>query len=1181
MDLEKKIEYVRQAIVSQFTNRTTVEGNRQGRDFGIQLHTKVDENSLWLNFTKDGETHSIDIPLPFEENGILFIERNCVRRALCNYYIEEEQNELDFMGVVYRIICGDPTGIVSSFLIKKVSFVQQIIYSFDNNSTANVVYNIGRAINEVLNKMPLHNTDMNSWMMNHRLIIIDPDFEVLSNPRDRLEYQVEKARKYFSKGWTSIGLSDGTLSDYNYILKEDLRKYVPFGLNYHNPQRNLYSTLGMKGDETPLVRSESMQRLMDQGITRTGWNLNTAFVDVPLVWEDQILVDNRHRDKKVSFETRYQCFGKPSIRKGMKVKTGQVISVEPGWKFKYFDHKVDEAVVTEVKESLINVGGQATQVYNVKITGYRKLKEGMKITNNAANKGVIRFANLGHAKNPATGEWEPLDVMVSGRAVEKRRNFGQILEAICNNLTDCEGCVLPDDVVVNDTEGYLKAKGFNEDGTWECETCFGKLKAVTGKVFWGITHDVEDMLWEKKDVTRVNGRDLRTAGLKFSTVEMRALSTRFGKDNPLINEIMSYSQGGEDLHELIRILKSAREERPEDVPTVDVKNINPVDQSKGSIVDEKYLIGTVADENILTKGFMLKLPVDYMIVTRKEEFIGRDKGPIIVEGVPSEIAPELVHEVDKKYVFDSVYVPYAPLRRSWRHDTGKYGLSEVSALINNIVVIAHRHFDEPGVGIHIEMLRRAIHAYLSRVSQKMGSKRGEVSTHGMAVRYPFSAKAVATLSDSLPKNTIEIHRSMADLLEVDTGDVVLVERFPCLGFMSVRPQKIQVTENEDCRYVIRVSKNCLTSMSLDFDGDVLYCASFHTPESKEALRKEWTNPNKSCYDAIKELNKKAGVPHFKEFNLQDYKVHEFEPLTEDSHAEIVKSNTGVKSHTGPVIALAYNIMRIIENSSVRNDQKTNCAIELFLDRVGNSVFKQKHGVKSLHDIVVDAICTCDVDTLVSEGFRRGTSTIVCNVIREKAKKLGITNLVAHHERVKEKGGSNIINLIVRRENKIYFASRAQLDACSLLKHLEAPAVDVPSKMFKWSLSRKSDKIKTPLDEKFEETLARNIKISSIRGAAESLMSAIDSVFGITKESENSLAPAATAPVSCNKPFHGRSRYCKPTQNSRVLEGRKSRNNTKPKAEGTDPKVRSRYCKATMNSTILEGRRKRRICNVSK
>jgi hypothetical protein len=276
-------------------------------------------------------------------------------------------------------------------------------------------------------------------------------------------------------------------------------------------------------------------------------------------------------------------------------------------------------------------------------------------------------------------------------------------------------------------------------------------------------------------------------------------------------------------------------------------------------------------------------------------------------------------------------------------------------------------------------------------------------------------------------------------------------------------------------------------MSLDFDGDVLFVASFHTPEAKEVLLKEWTNPNKSCYDAIQELNKKAGKPHTREMTLQEYNITKFAPWTKETHAAMVANATGVKSHTGPVIALAYNIMRIIENSDVKSDQKTNCAIELFLDKVGNSVFKQKHGVKSLHDIVIDAICTCDIETLVAEGFKRGTSTIICDVIRKKAARHGILDLVGYHEKIKINGGSNIINLIVRRENMVYFASRALLEGCELLRHLEQPAVDVPSRMLQWTLSCKADLMKTPLESFLEKRGVEIIKSQNIREAAKDLI----------------------------------------------------------------------------------------------
>ena len=116
-------------------------------------------------------------------------------------------------------------------------------------------------------------------------------------------------------------------------------------------------------------------------------------------------------------------------------------------------------------------------------------------------------------------------------------------------------------------------------------------------------------------------------------------------------------------------------------------------------------------------------------------------------------------------------------------------------------------------------------------------------------------------------------------------------------------------------------------------------------------------------------------------------------------AEVVAKATGVKSHTGPVVALAYNIMRIMENSDIKENQKVNVAIEVFLDKVANSVFKQKHGVKSLHEVVTDAICTADVETLVAEGFNRSTSVMVCDLIIKKAKEVGIKDLVWFHSTI--------------------------------------------------------------------------------------------------------------------------------------------------------------------------------------
>lgn len=1091
-----KLDMLVKDVITQFNSRIIYENKKHGTPVDASITTKVENSVLWFIIRNKDVNHNITVPLPQTKDNIVLIEQNEVKRAIHKFYLAQSSSTLEYIDVIQRIFTGSASGLVSEALLKKGSYLQQMAYAFNNNTLSVVIYRLQKCIDEVVNQMPLHETNMNSWMMNRRLLIVDPDFTALSSPVARHQYQVQKARKYFARGWTSIGLSDGSLADKNYILTTDLRYLSPFGMSHHNPQRNLYSTLGMKGDEMPLVRTQSMQVLADQGISRGGWNLFTLFADIPDVWEDQIMVDISHADKGITYEKRYQCFGGILVNEGQKIKRGQRLSISPDGQYTIFNLRTDGAFIDRISETVVSVGGRPHRAFNVIVKYVRKFKDGVKITNLAANKGVIRMKDLGYATDPRTGEQKKIDVIVSSRAVQKRKNYSQVLEALLNNLNGGKVSVIPDyyvaDMDVVTTK--LKEQGFPEDGAWQCETYAGSIKGVCGPVFWGVTKDVEDMIWDKNDTLRVNNRGIRTAGLKFSTVEFRALNTRFGKNNALIDEIFSYSQGFEDIHELITVLRSKKGIVPNDVNihTIDLSLIREVDQTAGTILPVSATVNTLADDSYLSNGFIMNLPITYQVQVDAED-------KVIFEGAPGAIPNNVKDTPANVYTFNKIYVPKINLRRCWRHGTGDYGLSDLSTLINNIVVIGKRHLAEPDVIIHIIMLYKAVAIYYRRIAAMMGSKRGELSIYGMSVRYPHSAKAVATLSNGLPKNTIEIHTDMAKQLEVKSGDVVLVERFPCLGFMSLRPQKIKVTEDPQCKYTIRVSGNNLGSMSLDFDGDVIFLASFHTPKAKELLLKEWTNPNKSCYGIIQALNKKMGSPHTKALVLQDYDITTFTALTEDTHAAIVDKLTGVKSFTGPVVALAYNVMRIVENSDIKDNQKTNCAVEYFLDKVANSVFKQKHGVKSLHEIVMDAICTADVNTLIKEGFDKGTSTVICRTIKAKAQELGISDLVTYHAKIKQKGGSNIINLIVRKQNLIYFASRSQLEGCVLLRHLNAPAVDVPSEMLKKVLSGKAGAMKTTLDKQQDAKKLASLNSDSLKEACSQLFSYIDALLVGHKE----------------------------------------------------------------------------------
>lgn len=1092
--IQDRTQLLINTIYSQAVSRAQTEGKKQGVDYGIDFSMDLTpDNNLWLRFSKDGESHSINIPLPFEHEGVQYIQQNEVLRATCPFWLEREQRELDYLAIMHLIVFDTPLGLISKRLLKASCFLQQMVYGFLNGNASVAAYRFQQAINEIVHRMPLHETVMNSFVMNHRLMVVDPDFDELRGPEERLAYQKAKAVKYFDRGWTAIGLSDGTLADKNYLLKCDLRYISPFGVRYHNPQRNLYSTLGMKGDELPIIRSQSMQNLMDRGVTRSGWNLFTAFVDIPDIFEDQIMVDTSLLEKSVKYTRRYQIFGTLTIKERQKLKTGAKLGVSPDGEVKLFDVACQSAKVIKVAKAVTNVGGQQDTVYNVVIEYRRKFKDGFKITNMHGNKGIVRVADLGYAIDPRTGKQRKLEVIVGAKTVGKRRNYGQVLEALFNNVLEADGhegpVVIPDDWYQSNeviVEGLTRC-GYRADGTWACDTYAGKVNAICGNVFWGVIKTPEDQLWKGDATLRRNGREVRTAGLKFSHVEFRSIITRFGVDNPILDEIMSYAQGTENLQELLNMMASVKGEFPDGYPIMPWDKLRPLDQSSGTIVDRASVAGTIVDEDFLPGGFIMALPLPFQTLLNQKWEVEHEGFVQDVAAFPAELKEKIAHN----YITQMVYVPSGILRRCWRHDTGKLGLSEVGVLFNNLLIMSHRLAAKPDEPVNHRLYYNSVAALFQRLSRMAGTKRGDLASYAMSIRYPFSVKAVAALSTTLPKNVVEIHRDMAEQLQVRNGDVVLAERFPCLGFMSVRAQKVRVTDDPMCQYVIRVSGNSLVSQNLDFDGDVLYLASFHTPAAKLCLQREWTNPNQTCFKEIDKLNRRKGAPHVKEYTLQDMQVTPFPDLDNATHAEIVEKNTGVKAQTGPVIALTYNLMRIIENSDLGNSHKMRVAAEMFLEKAAQSVFEQKHGGKSLYEIVIEGVCCADIEMLVDVGFKRSTTTQICNLIRQHAAAMNIHDLRKYYLRMKELGGSNIISRIVRENNRIYFASRAQLHCAHVLDVLNDDAVDVPSRMLKWVMAGKAERIRTALDSVLDERKLGQIRDGEFQDAARELCAAVE------------------------------------------------------------------------------------------
>jgi len=1081
-------------VTSEFNARVVMELARRGSGIKASMEVNTsDKVAVFCIKAVDAENNyeadnTIEVPLPYVENGCEFIVSNSVVRPTSKYFIKNSGITYSYMDIVRTLFTGDINTVIDALpatLKKKYNIVQQLSYGIRAHRVGITVKGIQRIISYFVNSLQLHETIMNSWFINHKTIVVDPEFDAITDPNKVNDYQVQKTLEMFDHGLCPLGLSDIGMASKNYLTSVDLRRLTPFGIKHHNPNRNLYSTLSMRGDELPRLVTESAKRLEEEGIVRRGWNWFTAFIDVEENWEDQILLDRSLIGTGVWYTKRFILYSKPRIKVGDNIRTGTFLDDS-----EVFSIKCEKAKVMSMEEKEILLGNTAHTAVEVTIEYFQTIKEGTKITNTAANKGVIRFADLGYAVDPVSGAKRKIQVLAAAKAVDKRHNYTQILEAVFNNCGEGR-CVVPDDAEFGDeaVREKLAKEGLNPEGEWECDTCYGKFNAVSGTVFWGVTHDAESTVWSNDVTKHGNIHGIRSKGLKFSTVEFRALETRFGKDNLIAAEILEYCQGSWVIEEKIKILRHLRGELAGSYPELSFDEVGYISSEVGTLFDRDIVNGTVVDEFFMADGFILKLPFNY-------KYSVSSSGELVFSGATVESAGKYWKDDEGTMhtIIDSIYVPPGTLRTCWKHPSGKFGMNNIGSAVNSIVELSNILKASPDDASIIRLIYNNLAGYISSIVSSLGGKRGDISILGMSVRYPFSVKAVATLSSTLPKNVISIHTSMAEELDVKEGDVVLVERFPCLGFMSVRPQKVHIHNDSLARYTIRVSGNSLGSESLDFDGDNLFLASFHNEDSKRLLKREFENPNKTCYSVIKELNRKMGVPKKMARTLAEYKINTFPKLTKEATAEIVGRLSGVKNGTGPVVALAYNLMRLVENSNLCNNHKTAVGVEVFLDKVANSVFKQKHGVVSLSEIVREAVCKADVKTLITHGFDEGISTKICNLIREKAREIGVTNLEEYHAQATAAGATGIIATIVRKQNRLYFASRAQLPWLDLLEVVDsASVVDIPSALFVRNMKHKAGVTQT--DKYLNEKLLSKVShLPKIQKACAKIFKCIDNML---------------------------------------------------------------------------------------
>lgn len=92
-------------------------------------------------------------------------------------------------------------------------------------------------------------------------------------------------------------------------------------------------------------------------------------------------------------------------------------------------------------------------------------------------------------------------------------------------------------------------------------------------------------------------------------------------------------------------------------------------------------------------------------------------------------------------------------------------------------------------------------------------------------------------------------------------------------------------------------------------------------------------------------------------------------------------------------------------------------------------------IGSIEHLCKEAVCTADINLMLALGFPEEASNKICAIIRKGASELGVTDLDRAYRESIEKGRSNIINALVRRFHKLYFATRANLHPLDVLEHI--------------------------------------------------------------------------------------------------------------------------------------------------
>ena len=176
--ISSKVENIINFVKSEFNSRIVLSFLKYNPTKKGSLTVDVHKTEILINLMLNGKTNIIEIPIPYIKDGIEFLSRNNVERPTCNYHHKETGREFAYLDIITELLFGSPNAVLPEGMHRSKSHTMQLIkYGYENDSLDYTVYSIQKQNNYFINKLPIHNTNMNSWVINRRITNIDKGYD--------------------------------------------------------------------------------------------------------------------------------------------------------------------------------------------------------------------------------------------------------------------------------------------------------------------------------------------------------------------------------------------------------------------------------------------------------------------------------------------------------------------------------------------------------------------------------------------------------------------------------------------------------------------------------------------------------------------------------------------------------------------------------------------------------------------------------------------------------------------------------------------------------------------------------------------------------------------------------------------------------------------------------------------